>query len=356
MEIRIEDIRTPPVPRVAADGRLSEASAPGPVDWKFICERERVRAEDAEARCEELRWREVRARQRASSLDAVGKSNRAKLKAAREEVREVRRTAKRAVALEREAARLGRLLAEAGVRSLRDRVAERDRQIEQRNQQLAEQEQQLAGLREENTLLRDEIRELKKLPKRPRMKPGGMASSKDEDTDNSASGSSGSGRSGEAGKGRRKGRGPRRRLPDRHRRDVKVCLDDVPEGAVHKGYVDHTVREIVFHAEEVTYRCEVWRIPDGSRHRAPGRLVRESEPAVLGIARRRIKRRFRGGRERNFPSTRLLGQWLDRFHDTELHRTHPAGEAVVRPDGPRHGLLREVNRRLVALGAGLAKA
>ena len=260
MEIRIEDIRTPPVPRVADDGQLSEASAPGPVDWKFLCERERVRAEDAEARadaaearCEELRWREVRARQRASSLDAVGKSNRAKLKAAREEVREVRRTAKRAVALEREAARLAL-----------DRLAERDRQIEQRNQQLAEQEQQLAGLREENTLLRDEIRELKKLPKRPRMKPSGMASSKDEDTDNSASG-----RSGEAGKGRRKGRGPRRRLPDRHRRDVKVCLDDVPEGAVHKGYVDHTVREIVFHAEEVTYRCEVWRFPDGSRHTAP---------------------------------------------------------------------------------------
>ena len=52
MEIRIEDIRTPPVPRVAADGQLSEASAPGPVDWKFICERERVRAEDAEARAD----------------------------------------------------------------------------------------------------------------------------------------------------------------------------------------------------------------------------------------------------------------------------------------------------------------
>ena len=161
MEIRIEDIRTPPVPRVAADGQLSEASAPGPVDWKFLCERERVRAEDAEARadaaearCEELRWREVRARQRASSLDAVGKSNRAKLKAAREEVREVCRTAKRAVALEREAARLGRLLSEAGVdarkrstvvslrmenaaqkaevRRLRDRVAA----LEARNEEL----------------------------------------------------------------------------------------------------------------------------------------------------------------------------------------------------------------------------
>ncbi len=94
-----------------------------------------------------------------------------------------------------------------------DRLAERDRQIEQQNQQLAEQEQQLAGLREENTLLRDEIRELKKLPKRPRMKPSGMASSKDEDTDNSASGSSGPGRAGPgrlarvAGKGAVRGAG-----------------------------------------------------------------------------------------------------------------------------------------------------
>ncbi len=50
---------------------------------------------------------------------------------------------------------------------------------------------------------------------------------------------------------------------------MKVCLDDVPEGAVHKGYVDHTVRDIVFHAEEVTYRCEVWKFPDGSRNVAP---------------------------------------------------------------------------------------
>ena len=46
-------------------------------------------------------------------------------------------------------------------------------------------------------------------------------------------------------------------------------LDDVPEGAVHKGYQDHTVRDIVFHAEEVTYRREVWEFPDGSRHVAP---------------------------------------------------------------------------------------
>ena len=148
-------------------------------------------------------------------------------------------------------------------------LSEQGEQIARRDQQLAEQDRQLSELREENRLLRDEIRELKKLPKRPRMKPSGKASSEGDDTDNSASGSSKSDRSGESGKDRRKGRGPRRRNRHLHRREEKVGLDDVPEGAVHKGYQDHTVRDIVFHAEEVTYRREVWEFPDGSRHVAP---------------------------------------------------------------------------------------
>ncbi|MCY4460367.1 MAG: hypothetical protein OXC26_08225 [Albidovulum sp.] len=39
MEIRIEEIGTPPAPCVADDGQLSAALAPGPVDWKLLCER-----------------------------------------------------------------------------------------------------------------------------------------------------------------------------------------------------------------------------------------------------------------------------------------------------------------------------
>ena len=35
---------------------------------------------------------------------------------------------------------------------------------------------------------------------------------------------------------------------------MTVGLDDVPEGAVHKGYQDHTVRDIVFLGEEVVGR------------------------------------------------------------------------------------------------------
>ena len=104
--------------------------------------------------------------------------------------------------------------------------------------------------------LRDEIRLLKKLPRRPDLKPGGLAAS-------------GSGRSRKEGKGRRKGRGPRRGNPDLCRREVKLTLEDVPEGAERKGNQAHTVRDIVFHAEEVTWLREVWRFPDGSRHVAP---------------------------------------------------------------------------------------
>ncbi len=84
-----------------------------------------------------------------------------------------------------------------------------------------------------------------------------------------AGSSSGSKRSKKDGKGRKKGRGPRRRNPNLHRREVKVSLGDVPEGAERKGYQAHTVRDIVFFAEEVAWLREVWQFPDGSRHVAP---------------------------------------------------------------------------------------
>ncbi len=89
----------------------------------------------------------------------------------------------------------------------------------------------------------DEIRRLKKLPRRPDLKPSGLGASGGGDTDGSSSGSSGRSK-----KADRKGRGPRRRNPHLHRRDVTVGLDGVPAGAVHKGYQDHTVRDIVFMA------------------------------------------------------------------------------------------------------------
>ena len=95
-----------------------------PRDWQSLCEQaqaraemERARADAAEARCEELRRAEREARSRAGSLKWNLDKSRDKLKAAVEEVKEVRRAAKGALFYQSEVARLGKLLLEAGVES-----------------------------------------------------------------------------------------------------------------------------------------------------------------------------------------------------------------------------------------------
>ena len=84
---------------------------------RSLYERERARADAAEARCEELRQAEVDARSRAGSLKWQLDKCRGKLKAAEEETKEVRRTAKNALALQGEVTRLEKLLSQAGVES-----------------------------------------------------------------------------------------------------------------------------------------------------------------------------------------------------------------------------------------------
>ncbi|MDE2913431.1 MAG: hypothetical protein OXL68_10975 [Paracoccaceae bacterium] len=170
------------------------------------------------------------------------------------------------------------------VDSLREQLARQDEQLVERDEQLAERDQRIAELRDEITLLRDEIRALKNLPKRPRMKPSGMAAAA-EAADAAKSGTTdgkGKGRKDRKGK---KPRGPRRRHPKAVRRDVRVELEAVPDGAVFRGYETRTVRDILFRAEEVRVQRAVWETPDGRRHVAPmpGGLVSGREQYGLGV-------------------------------------------------------------------------
>ena len=80
-------------------------------------EQERARADAAETRAEELLVAERTARSQAGSLKWNLDQSRAKLKAAVEEVKKVRRTAKDALFYQSEVARLEKLLSEAGVDS-----------------------------------------------------------------------------------------------------------------------------------------------------------------------------------------------------------------------------------------------
>ncbi|MYG52176.1 MAG: IS66 family transposase [Rhodospirillaceae bacterium] len=80
-------------------------------------EAERARADAAEARVAELLVAERTARSRAGQLNTQLDKNRNKLKAATEEVKEVRRAAKDALFYQSEVARLEKLLSQAGVES-----------------------------------------------------------------------------------------------------------------------------------------------------------------------------------------------------------------------------------------------
>ena len=99
--------------------RLSPVSVPErvPRDWRSQCERERARADAAEARAEELRWAEVAARSDGGSWKSRFKACRRRLSEAVEETKEARRVARDVPSLQAEVARLETLLSEAGVES-----------------------------------------------------------------------------------------------------------------------------------------------------------------------------------------------------------------------------------------------
>ena len=103
---------------LAEGGALWSPPRPTPADASHdnlaLYERERARADAAEARCEELRWAEVAARTEAGSWKSLFKSCRSKLDAAVEETKKLRREVKAgAPGLHREVARLRKELSQA---------------------------------------------------------------------------------------------------------------------------------------------------------------------------------------------------------------------------------------------------
>ena len=121
-----------------ANGRASVALAGGPEepwpvpgsgaaevrDWRSLYERERERAEAAEARAGELRWAGVRAWCEAGSWKWRWEASRRKLRGVITATREARRAARDALALQREVGRLrGEKLAFARLRAGTRRTA-----------------------------------------------------------------------------------------------------------------------------------------------------------------------------------------------------------------------------------------
>ena len=158
---------------IEGDDAIWSPSGPAPArearDWRSLyeqaharAERECSRADAAEARAEELRWAEVDARGRAGSLKWQLDRCRNKLKAAVEETKDVRRTAKNALSLQAEVTRLENLLSEASIEPTRRRpITKADKETRRLRATLERAENQktaIESLRAERGELRKEVR------------------------------------------------------------------------------------------------------------------------------------------------------------------------------------------------------
>ena len=136
--------------------------------WRSLYERERTRAEAAEARCEELRRKEVDSRARAGSLKWQFDNCRKKLAARAGEVKEFRLAAQEARA---ELARLEKQLRKAGVEpgeriplaSLRRAVERREKKIESLRAEAGGLREKVKGLENRLSLEEMEARFQKKI-------------------------------------------------------------------------------------------------------------------------------------------------------------------------------------------------
>ena len=174
----------------SVDGTLAEGGglwsplkpppADTPPDYRSLYERERARADAAEARCEELCQAELSTRCEAGAWKSRFKSCRRRLSEAEEETKELRRTAKDALSSQAEVARLKQLLADAGVdtgkraavapqpktarepRARRDTPRSRSREMRQLSKALETvqaQKDRIRALRHENSDLRRAAKE-----------------------------------------------------------------------------------------------------------------------------------------------------------------------------------------------------
>ena len=165
----------------SVDGTLAEGggiwSPPEPTpagvshDYRALYERERARAEAAEARCEELRWAEVSARSDAGAWKSRFQACRSKLDAAVEETKTLRREVRAgAPGLHREVARLrkelSRALAEPSAATTRireDRLAALEAENLQLRKTLHREEDHRETIRRQHGEIVRHVAELRRL-------------------------------------------------------------------------------------------------------------------------------------------------------------------------------------------------
>ncbi len=129
-------------------------------------------------------------------------------------------------------------------------------QLHEKNDALHEKN---AKQRTQIETLSAELRRLKRLPKRPAIKPSGMHESSGEKVAK------------ESGKGAKKKRTrkAKRYSPKAVEKTVVVEHPEVPEGSVRNGYQTYTVQNVIIQPEVVHYKRARWLTPAGQTLTAP---------------------------------------------------------------------------------------
>ncbi|KAA0445398.1 MAG: hypothetical protein FXV79_06040 [Candidatus Thioglobus sp.] len=119
--------------------------------------------------------------------------------------------------------------------------------------------QEVVEFKNRVTVLENEIRELKKLSKKPKFKPSGMEQAtepnKDKDDDND---------SGKKRPSKRQGKRSKTDALKIHHKEVVQPVEHLPEGARFKGYREFVVQDIKIESFNTLYRLAHYILPDGS--------------------------------------------------------------------------------------------
>lgn len=129
--------------------------------------------------------------------------------------------------------------------------------IEKLTDQLSQQTEALTQQSEKIDTLLEEIRHLKKLSKKPKLRASTLPKDPDNKDDNPPAGENGNS----------KRPGSSKRSKNQHLKidkEERIGIKDVPLGSVRKGYQSYIIQDLIIKPIVTKYLLERWQLPDGS--------------------------------------------------------------------------------------------
>lgn len=134
-------------------------------------------------------------------------------------------------------------------------LQQKDIQLQQQDIQVQELNQTVTKLGEEIQTLKDEINRLKKHKGKPRINPTQLTDDPKEPDDPNKPPK------------KRAGSAKRKKTAELQIHEEKIIrLENIPEGARHKGYQGYVVQDLIIQVKNTRYRLERWQYPDGTYH------------------------------------------------------------------------------------------